>query len=60
MKVSVGPITDEQTLDYSWTDNTCTWDLIDSNQLAKQHGVRHADRDAKGTCVQFDRRSTSR
>jgi uncharacterized protein YndB with AHSA1/START domain len=54
VKVSVGPITDEQTLDYSWTDNTCTWDLVDSNQLAKQHGVYTLTETPKGTHVQFD------
>ncbi|MFW0794139.1 SRPBCC family protein [Gordonia sp. CPCC 205515] len=32
-------VSDEQTLNYSWTENTCTWDLIEAKQLSHQHGV---------------------
>lgn len=32
-------VSDEQTLNYSWTDNTCTWDLVEAKQLSHQHGV---------------------
>ncbi len=52
-KVSAGPITDEQTLIYQWTDNTCTWDLIEGNQLAKQHGVYTITETDKGSHVEF-------
>lgn len=31
-------LTDHQVLDYSWTENTCTWDMIEANQLSYQHG----------------------
>lgn len=32
-------VSDEQKLAYTWTENTCTWDLIEANQLSAQHGV---------------------
>lgn len=39
MVVSAVGVSDEQTVDYTWTENTCTWDLVESNQLKEQHGV---------------------
>ncbi|GAB08212.1 hypothetical protein GOARA_005_00070 [Gordonia araii NBRC 100433] len=53
VKVSVGPITDEQTLSYQWTDNTCTWDLVEGTQLSKQHGVYTISETDKGAHVEF-------
>ncbi|MGV9709237.1 SRPBCC family protein [Gordonia sp. NPDC003424] len=32
-------ISDEQTLTYTWTENTCRWTLIEAKQLSEQHGV---------------------
>ncbi|MFM9379026.1 SRPBCC family protein [Gordonia sp. VNK21] len=39
-EVSVGlaGINDTQELAYTWTDTTCTWDLVSSGQLSSQHG----------------------
>ncbi|GAA3027275.1 SRPBCC family protein [Gordonia defluvii] len=53
VKVSMGPITDEQTLNYQWTDNSCTWDLIEGTQLAEQHGVYTITATDKGSRVDF-------
>ncbi|GED96687.1 SRPBCC family protein [Gordonia crocea] len=53
VKVSVGPITDEQTLTYQWTDNTCTWDLVEGTQLSKQHGTYTITETDKGSQVEF-------
>ncbi|MFW0789275.1 SRPBCC family protein [Gordonia sp. CPCC 205333] len=39
VSVSLGPISDDQLLDYTWTENSCTWDLVEGNQLSSQHGV---------------------
>ncbi|MFT3716727.1 MAG: SRPBCC family protein [Gordonia sp. (in: high G+C Gram-positive bacteria)] len=36
--VSLAGITDTQVLDYTWTEHTCSWDLVESGQLSKQHG----------------------
>lgn len=36
--VSLAGITDDQELAYTWTENTCTWDLIKGSQLSRQHG----------------------
>ncbi len=48
VSVSMGPISDEQLLDYSWTDSTCTWDLVEGNQLSEQHGVYTVTEGSKG------------
>ncbi|QKT06151.1 SRPBCC family protein [Gordonia sp. X0973] len=48
VKVSVGPITDEQTLAYQWTEDSCTWDLVEGTQLSKQHGVYTITDNGKG------------
>ncbi|MFT4200589.1 SRPBCC family protein [Gordonia sp. (in: high G+C Gram-positive bacteria)] len=53
VKVSVGPITDEQTLAYTWTDDSCTWDLVEGTQLSKQHGVYTITANDKGSHVDF-------
>lgn len=37
--VSMGPITDDEVLEYNWTENTCSWDLIEGSQLSSQHGL---------------------
>ncbi|MFT4088599.1 MAG: SRPBCC family protein [Gordonia sp. (in: high G+C Gram-positive bacteria)] len=40
VKVAVGMmgINDEQELEYTWTDESCAWNLISSSQLAQQTG----------------------
>ncbi|WP_026919104.1 SRPBCC family protein [Gordonia shandongensis] len=52
--VSAVGITDEQTLDYTWTDTTCTWDLVESGQLSEQHGVYTLTDNGDTTHVKFD------
>ncbi len=37
--VTAAGISDEQLLTYTWTENSCTWDLVEANQLSEQHGV---------------------
>ncbi|MFT3898966.1 MAG: SRPBCC family protein [Gordonia sp. (in: high G+C Gram-positive bacteria)] len=46
--VTVGPISDVQTLAYQWTDNSCTWDLVEGDKLASQHGVYTITDNGKG------------
>lgn len=36
--VNAAGISDEQVLSYTWTENSCTWDLVEANQLSEQHG----------------------
>ena len=52
--VSAAGITDEQTLDYTWTDNTCSWDLVEGSQLSQQHGTYTLTPKGDGTHVKFD------
>ena len=52
--VSAVGVTDEQTLDYTWTDNTCSWDLVEGTQLSKQHGTYTLTPKGDGTHVQFE------
>ena len=54
VSVSAVGMTDNQTLDYSWTDNTCTWDLVESDQLSEQHGVYTLTENGDTTHVKFD------
>ncbi|NED66458.1 cyclase, partial [Streptomyces sp. SID10244] len=51
--VTAAGISDEQTLTYTWTDNSCTWDLIEANQLSEQHGVYVVTPDGDGSHVEF-------
>lgn len=52
--VSAVGLTDNQTLDYTWTDNTCTWDLVESDQLSEQHGVYTLTDNGDTTHVKFE------
>ncbi|MDL9936953.1 SRPBCC family protein [Gordonia sp. ABSL1-1] len=54
MVVSTGPITDEQTCSYTWTDNSCEWDLVESNSLKHQHGRYVVTETPKGSHVDFE------
>ncbi|MYR07056.1 cyclase [Gordonia sp. SID5947] len=51
--VTAAGISDEQTLAYTWTENSCTWDLIEANQLSEQHGVYVVTPDGEGSHVEF-------
>ncbi|NMO00727.1 cyclase [Gordonia sp. TBRC 11910] len=53
--VSMGPITDEQVIEYTWTENSCTWDLVEATQLSQQHGEYHLSEGPNGTThVEFE------
>lgn len=55
VEVSMGPISDKQLLDYAWTENSCTWDLVEGDQLSAQHGVYTVTDGKKGgTHVTFE------
>lgn len=55
LSVSAVGMTDHQSLDYSWTDNTCAWELVQSDQLSLQQGVYTLSEKADGTThVKFD------
>ncbi|GAB05106.1 cyclase [Gordonia amarae] len=47
-------ISDEQTLAYTWTENSCTWDLVEGKQLSQQHGVYRLTPDGDKTHVEFE------
>lgn len=47
-------MTDHQLLDYSWTENTCTWDLVEADQLSKQHGRYTVTPKGDGSHVEFE------
>ncbi|MEE3849847.1 SRPBCC family protein [Gordonia sp. LSe1-13] len=51
--VTAAGISDEQTLAYTWTENSCTWDLIEANQLSEQHGVYVVTPTDDGSHVEF-------
>lgn len=54
VSVSTAGISDDQTLSYTWTENSCTWDLVESNQLAKQHGTYTVTPKGDGSHVAFE------
>ena len=47
-------MTDHQVLDYTWTDNTCSWVLVESDQLSEQTGIYTLSEKGDGTHVKFD------
>ncbi|ASR01507.1 SRPBCC family protein [Gordonia rubripertincta] len=54
MVVTAAGISDEQTCTYEWTETTCEWRLIQSNQLSEQHGKYTVTATDKGSRVHFD------
>ncbi|GAA4755608.1 SRPBCC family protein [Gordonia alkaliphila] len=57
VKVSVGMIgiNDTQELAYTWADDLCAWELIDSSQLAMQSGSYKITATGPDSChVRFD------
>lgn len=54
MTVSAVGVNDDQTVAYVWTDNTCTWDLVDSKMLSQQHGVYTVTPKGDGSHVVFE------
>ena len=47
-------ITDDQVLDYTWTENTCSWSLVESSQLAQQEGRYTVTPKGDGSHVSFE------
>ena len=47
-------ITDEQVLDYTWTENSCEWNLVESSQLSQQHGKYTVTPKGDGSHVVFE------
>ncbi|MDS1115483.1 SRPBCC family protein [Gordonia westfalica] len=54
MVVTAAGISDEQTCTYEWTDTTCEWHLVKSNQLSEQHGKYTVTATDAGASVHFD------
>lgn len=54
LAVSAVGMTDNQTLDYTWTDTTCAWELVESDQLSEQSGVYTLTDNGDTTHVKFD------
>ncbi|NLG45222.1 SRPBCC family protein [Gordonia sp. (in: high G+C Gram-positive bacteria)] len=52
--VSAVGMTDNQTLDYTWTDTVCSWTLVESDQLSLQQGTYTLTENGGKTHVQFD------
>ncbi|GAB88970.1 SRPBCC family protein [Gordonia rhizosphera] len=51
--VHEGPISDEQTLSYTWTENTCTWTLVEAHHLKEQNGLYVVTETETGSRVEF-------
>ncbi|MEP9395341.1 SRPBCC family protein [Gordonia sp. VNQ95] len=54
MTVSAAGINDDQTVTYTWTDNTCAWTLVESKMLAEQQGIYTVTAKGDGAHVEFE------
>ncbi|CAM3001161.1 polyketide cyclase/dehydrase/lipid transport protein [Williamsia muralis] len=54
MKASLLGISDDQVLDYTWSDTGVTWDLVESSQQKAQHAEYRLTETDKGTHVEFE------
>ena len=54
IKVKAAGITDEQVIEYTWTDNKVSWTLISAGQLKAQDASYTLTPDRKKTKVRFD------
>ncbi|MGC4935004.1 SRPBCC family protein [Gordonia sp. DT30] len=52
--VSAVGVNDDQTVAYTWTDNSCTWELVESKMLAEQRGKYTVTPSGDGSHVQFE------
>ncbi len=52
--VSAVGMTDDQVLDYTWTENSCSWSLVESSQLSEQQGTYTVTPKGDGSHVKFD------
>ena len=43
MTVKAAGLTDEQVIEYTWTDSSVSWTLVSSGQLKAQDAELHAD-----------------
>lgn len=53
IEVSMIGLSDQQTLRYSWTDNSCEWELVESKILDTQHGRYEVTPSGDGSHVEF-------
>lgn len=54
MKVKAAGITDEQTVEYSWGDNTAGWTLLKAGQMRSQEARYTLTPQGEATKVHFD------
>jgi ribosome-associated toxin RatA of RatAB toxin-antitoxin module len=54
IKVKAAGITDEQVIEYTWTDNKVSWTLISAGQLKAQDASYTLTPDREKTKVRFD------
>lgn len=54
MTVSVMGFTDEQVLEYTWTDTSVKWDAVESTQQKSQHAEYRLTSTDSGTHVEFE------
>jgi ribosome-associated toxin RatA of RatAB toxin-antitoxin module len=54
MKVKTAGITDEQVIEYTWTDNKVSWTLVSAGQLKAQDASYTLTPDGDKTKVKFD------
>lgn len=54
MKVKAAGLTDEQVVDYTWTDTTASWTLVSAGQLKSQDATYTLTPDGDKTKVRFE------
>ena len=54
MSISVMGVNDDQRLEYTWSDDGVTWDLVSGNQQKVQHAVYKLTEKDGGTHVFFE------
>ena len=54
MKVKAAGLTDEQVVDYTWTDSSASWTLVSAGQLKSQDATYTLTPDGAKTKVRFE------
>ena len=55
MQVSMSGVTDNEVLAYTWTDTSCAWELVESDQLKAQKGKYTVTEKSADSChVDFE------
>jgi ribosome-associated toxin RatA of RatAB toxin-antitoxin module len=54
MKVKTAGISDEQVVDYTWTDDSASWTLVSAGQLRSQDAKYTLTPDGEATKVKFE------